>query len=110
MNEYLKYRGRCKDLAESLCTKNKSLTLVRGYYYCPIWGVESQHWWCKDVDGNIVDPSAEQFPSEGAGKYTEFNGVVVCPECGKHLPDENAKFYSSFAFCSSACIWKFLGI
>lgn len=44
---YALYRGKCKEYCEAAITTDPSLTLVRGYYYEPIWGTVEQHWWTK---------------------------------------------------------------
>ncbi len=107
---YNKFRGRCKELSELACIEDKTLTLVRGYYYCPIWNVEEPHWWCVKQDGVIFDPSKDQFPSKGLGLYKEFNGIVNCSECGKELKEEDARFDSRYAFCSLSCNMRFVGL
>jgi hypothetical protein len=66
-DDYAKYRGRCREMSEALCAQDSTLTLVRGHYFCPFWG-EQAHWWCQRSDGTIVDPTARQFPSKGAGE------------------------------------------
>ncbi len=43
-NNYLKYRGKCKELAQQECNINKELALVKGWYYCPIGNVKKEHW------------------------------------------------------------------
>lgn len=45
MSDYLKFRGKCKELSEAACAEDPSLALVRGHYYCPIWNVTEPHWW-----------------------------------------------------------------
>jgi hypothetical protein len=108
-NDYIKYRGKCKEYCEELISKDQSLTLVRGYYYDISWG-EQQHWWCKKTDGTIVDPTKDQFPSKGNGEYVEFDGNVTCAECGKEIPEEEADIDGRYAFCSYTCHSRFVGI
>ena len=36
-SDYLKYRGKCKEMSEALVANNPALRLVRGHYWCPIW-------------------------------------------------------------------------
>lgn len=107
---YLKFRGKCKELSEELCANNPNLTLVRGYYFCPIWNSEEQHWWCKDKTGKIIDPSKDQFPSRGLGFYREFDGTLECSNCGKSMLESEAMFDSNYAFCSTACNMRFVGL
>jgi hypothetical protein len=109
-SEYMKYRGKCKEMSEALVVADPTLRLVRGHYYCPIWNTEEPHWWCEKHDGTVVDPSAKQFPSKGLGVYTEFDGFVSCAECGKDLSEDEAMFESNYAFCSSRCFMRFVGL
>lgn len=110
MSDYLQFRGKCKELSEAEVARDPSLRLVRGHYFCPLWNREEPHWWCVRPDGAIVDPSARQFPSKGTGIYTEFNGMVSCAQCGKEVPEEEARFDSRYAFCSSRCNMRFVGL
>ena len=107
---YKRYRGRCKELSEAACAADPTLTLVRGYYFCPLWGTEEPHWWCVTPDGTIHDPTREQFPSAGLGIYTPFNGMVACAECGKEVKEEEASLDSNYAFCSDLCHGRFVGV
>jgi hypothetical protein len=109
-SNYLKFRGRCYELSLKAAEEDPSLTLVRGHYYCPIWNTEEAHWWTTAPDGTIVDPSKAQFPSNGLGIYTPFNGVISCSNCGKEVPEEEASFESNYAFCSNQCYGIFIGI
>jgi hypothetical protein len=109
MSDYEKYRGKCKEMSEALAASDATLTLVRGYYHCPIWG-EQAHWWTKKPDGTIIDPSKDQFPSRGIGDYVEFDGTVECAECGKVIPEEEADIEGNYAFCSYRCHGRFVGV
>lgn len=109
-SDYLKFRGRCKELAEAAAQRDTTLRLVRGHYFCPIWNSEEPHWWCEKPDGTIVDPSCLQFPSAGLGVYTEFDGRIACAQCGKEITEAEAIFESNYAFCSSACFGRFVGV
>lgn len=102
-------RGKCKEFSEAAVASDPTLTLVRGYYYCPVWG-EQPHWWCKDKDGKIVDPTKDQFPSRGIGEYVEFDGTVKCSCCGKEMKEEDADYDSNYAFCSYECHGRFVGV
>jgi hypothetical protein len=110
MEDYQKYRGKCKEYVDKLVAENPKLVAVRGYYHCPIWGKQA-HWWCKDEEGNIIDPTVKQFPTKGVcASYEEYNGMVECAECGKVLREEEARFESNYAFCSYRCHGKFVGV
>jgi hypothetical protein len=108
--DYLKYRGKCKEFSEQACLLDPTLTLVRGHYYCPFWNTEEPHWWTKTQDGKIYDPTARQFPSNGNGIYTEFNGMVSCSQCGKEMKEEEASYDSNYVFCSTRCHMWFVGL
>lgn len=103
MSNYLKYRGKCKEMSEQLVAQDPTLTLVRGWYHCYQWGKQA-HWWCKTATGEIVDPTKLQFPSGGLGEYEEFSGMVECEQCGRQVSEEDAKFYGRYAFCSESCL------
>ena len=109
-SDYMKYRGKCKEFCEEILNKNPSLKLVRGHYYCPIWNTNEPHWWLKDKDGNIIDPTAKQFGSKGAGEYVEFNGLVNCSECNKEMQEHEASYESNYIFCSTKCQMIFVGL
>jgi hypothetical protein len=104
MNDYERYRGKCKELSEQLVATDPTLTLVRGYYHCWTWG-KQPHWWCKTHDGTIIDPSRLQFPSRGLGDYEEFTGEVECEYCGKSVLEENAYLVEQHVYCSGRCYY-----
>jgi hypothetical protein len=110
IEDYKKYRGKCKIMSEELVANDPTLTLIRGYYICPIWATREHHWWCIKQNGTIVDPTAKQFPSNGSGIYEPFNGIIECAECGKEVLEEDAKIHGNYAFCSHRCNANFLGI
>lgn len=108
--DYEKYRGKCKEYCEEVLKDKPELTLVRGYYHCPMWG-KQEHWWLKDEKGNIIDPTVKQFPTKGiAAEYEEFNGICECAECGKEFKEEEGRFHGNYAFCSSRCFGHFVGV
>lgn len=110
MSDYVMYRGKCKEMAEAACCDDPTLTLVRGHYHCPFWG-EQPHWWTVRADGTIYDPTAKQFPMGGSvGEYVPFDGMVECAQCGKQMKEEDARFDSRYAFCSTACNMRFVGL
>lgn len=108
-DDYTKYRGKCKEMSEALVAADPTLRLVRGHYYDTMWG-EQAHWWCAKPDGEIVDPTKDQFPSKGAGVYVEFSGIVQCDQCGKEMKEEDAIFMSSYPVCSNQCARSLVGV
>ena len=109
-NEYMKYRGKCREMCESAILEDPSLTLVRGHYYCPVWNTKEQHWWTVRPDGSIYDPTELQFPSAGMGDYIEFTGTLPCAECGRLIKEEDAVPIGNYMCCSTACCLKLVGL
>lgn len=92
--------GTCADVTAEMAIVFPDLKRVRGHYYCPIWG-ERDHWWLVAGDGQIVDPTAAQFPSGGLGVYVEWeDGAAeptgMCPQCGGPV-------YDGGTCCSESC-------
>jgi len=94
--------GKCYEMSVAAVAADPELTLVRGWYICPIWG-ERQHWWTTRPDGSIFDPTVEQFPSKGLGEYVEFTGIYTCEYCGKEVLETEAYFVEHHVYCSGAC-------
>ena len=109
MTDYEKYRGNCKEFCDKLIESTPTLRLVRGHYHCPYWGKQA-HWWCEDADGEIVDPTVKQFPSNGMGEYVEFDGTCTCSECGNQGAEDVFQFESNYCFCSNNCHLRFVGL
>lgn len=109
MDGYDKYRGKCKEYVEQAVSNDPSLTAVRGHYLCPFWGMQP-HWWCVRQDGTIFDPTVEQFPEPHIGEYIPFDGNVECAQCGKQMLEKHASFHGNYAFCSTACNMRFVGL
>jgi hypothetical protein len=104
--------GQCASAVIQMQQAFPELRIVKGHYYCPIWGKRA-HWWCKDPEEHIADPTASQFPSFGIGEYEEANPktlveVSVCYQCGKPIRKtlaeiENNPLFIIPTFCSSKC-------
>jgi len=109
MTDYEKYRGNCREYVDKAIEENPTLIAVRGYYMCPFWG-KQPHWWCTDKEGNIIDPTINQFPKPHIGEYVPFNGIIDCDNCGKQIKEEDAHFHGNYAFCSTACNMRFVGL
>jgi hypothetical protein len=110
-SNYSRYRGKCKEMSEALVAENPVLRLVRGHYWEPMWNRDEPHWWCVNPDGEIIDPTRLQFPSGGIAEfYTEFDGTCECANCGKEFNEQDGRFDSNYAFCSSSCNMRFVGL
>lgn len=108
MSDYIKYRGKCKEMSEQYIKEHPGCILTKGWYYCPYIGAQ-QHWWVKDSDGNIIDPTKNQFPSKGNGIYEEYNGTMPCECCGKLVKEEDIYFVEHHTYCSETCYARDVG-
>lgn len=109
MDDYERYRGRCKEMSEAAVAEDPTLTLVRGHYHCPLWG-EQAHWWTVRRDGTVHDPTKDQFPSRGCGEYVPFDGTVPCAECGKVMEEKDAIMMGNYPVCSDRCACLLVGL
>ena len=111
-DNYKKYRGKCKEMSQKLVDdSNGELELVRGYYFEPLWNRDEPHWWCKDKNGVIHDPTKLQFPSGGiGGLYTEFNGIYECANCGAEVEESKAVPCGNYIVCTRLCALKLVGL
>jgi hypothetical protein len=72
--------GQCEALTRLMATAFPELRRVRGHYGCPVQG-RLPHWWMVTLDGQIVDPTQDQFASKGAGSYEEYEGREPTGTC-----------------------------
>lgn len=100
--------GRCYTESKRLVAKNPALRLVRGWYICPIAG-KQEHWWTEEPNGDIVDPTADQFPSDGWGEYVEFDGYWDCEHCGTRVHEDDAKRNGHHVYCSNEHLHAAIG-
>lgn len=94
-------RGLCVEMTRKMAAAFPELRRVRGYYTCPFSGQRHTHWWLVTPDGQIIDPTVEQFASLGQGDYEEYTGpepTGKCLNCG-------ALLFVQEAFCDAACAW-----
>ncbi len=96
--------GKCELYSKEMNEKFPELILVRGHYDCLLWGLR-EHWWLKDKNGTIIDPTYMQFIS--GGTYIELDESLPeptgkCPQCGEYtynnqsLHDECASKYMNY--------------
>lgn len=99
MNKYQKYidtlnltketaYGKCHETCLEMQKTFPELKLIRGHYFDPIW-LDRKHWWLETKDGEIIDPTAIQFPSKGQCLYTPWDEsqpepTGKCPNCGEY--------------------------
>src|ERR1035437_1476152 len=76
-------RARCGEFTQEFVEKFPHLKRVAGF----VGGIE--HWWCVDIDGAIVDPTAEQF--HGEPEYVPYIAAEHevrlgrCMNCGDEI-------------------------
>lgn len=100
-------RYRCRALATRAAEADPSLTVRWGWYTDPEWGTE-EHWWCVDQAGEIVDPTAAQFPSNGSGVYTPMTDTPACEICGREV--DHDQFVNVGPICGSDCYRAMVGV
>jgi len=54
--------GNCFFYAAAMAALDPGLTLVRGRH-SKQWPEDTCHFWCEDKDGNVIDPTADQYES-----------------------------------------------
>lgn len=94
--------GQCKEITERMAVAFPDLRRVRGHYVCPLEGLQP-HWWMITPDGAVLDPTKEQFASQGQGGYEPHEGpepTGTCLNCG-------ALVYGETSFCNSDCTNEF---
>jgi len=109
LSDYQKFRGKCREMSEALIKDDPSLALVRGHYWDADWGPQ-EHWWCIKPNGEIVDPTKDQFPSKGNGLYEEFSGICTCEQCGTEVAEADVCMVGNYPCCSSECGMRLVGL
>lgn len=105
--------GRCLVATAAMQKVFPELNIIKGHVYC-IWGKRG-HAWCQTPNGNIVDPTADQF--DFIFKYESWKpGDEVytgkCPDCGAeiwvavHTLEEEPNKPNN-GFCSQECAIRF---
>ena len=91
-------QGKCFEITVAMVAAFPELRRVRGHYICPLEGRRA-HWWLETPSGRIIDPTVEQFSSNGAGDYEEYVG----PEPTGHCLNCNAMLFGGETFCNVEC-------
>jgi hypothetical protein len=92
--------GTCQEVTEAMQAAFPELTRVRGHYFCWAWG-ERAHWWLIDADGQVVDPTAAQFPSRGLGHYEPW--IEGTPEPTGNCANCGGPCFNGDTCCSESC-------
>ncbi len=77
----------CETATIAMCKAFPELSRVRGHY---IHMGLHPHWWCVTPEGEVVDPTAKQYPDGGI--YMPLPDDFVdpigkCCECGEYIFD-----------------------
>ena len=96
--------GMCQSFTSEFATAFPELRRVPGFYRCRDGWNGGEHWWLVDLQGAVIDPTADQFPDQGQGTYEAYSpakhkvpkGTCMC--CG------GAKYASEGSSgCSEEC-------
>lgn len=64
----------CASFTRVMAERFPELKRVAGFYFAPDSDAShGEHWWLEDAQGGIVDPTADQFPSQGRGRYVHYD-------------------------------------
>ena len=96
-------RGLCRAKCEQMVEEFPELKMVRGHVTVPAveqWA-DDPHWWLLTPDGEVVDPTARQFPQGCVVLYDPWDEsqpepTGVCPNCGGYC-------FEGGTCCSDEC-------
>lgn len=98
--------GECKNACTQMKKFFPELTITNGFVQSPLLENEEglEHWWLKDKEGNIIDPTRSQYEYVEPITYIEIDDNHParnmprnkCPNCGKY-------FYGTGYLCSDKC-------
>jgi len=104
----------CASRSQEMARVFPELKAVAGYI-CFLGGGKAEHWWCVDPQGNVIDPTADQFrvmlrpPIIGYEPYDRAKHgpmrVGKCMNCGDAIYDDNPRFkgHGNPGICSDEC-------
>ena len=97
MKNYPDYKaalGQCKKAVFEMKKEFPELEITNGYAH--FIGIEKRmHWWLKDKKGQIIDPTAHQYPEYLGSHIVEYEEITdnhdarkyeqaKCPNCGEY--------------------------
>ncbi len=94
----------CSSFTRAMAEQFPELSRVAGFYLAPDDTPMGEHWWLVDRQGRIVDPTADQFPCEGKGRYVRYDPKLhkvpkgKCMGCGLSLYSRTGHYP-----CSRSC-------
>lgn len=101
--------GLCGAATAAMVLDFPELRRARGYARSARDGWRHTHWWCVAAEGEIVDPTADQFDVfGGVVRYEEHDDKLhgplpmgKCPDCGNYVYEDDPARYD--AFCNREC-------
>lgn len=105
LRRYKTSHQNCSSFTHAMAAQFPELRKVAGFYFAADSGAPyGEHWWLEDARGVVVDPTADQFPCAGRGRYVRYDPtqhLVVkgkCPVCGTGLVSRKGAYP-----CSRGC-------
>lgn len=107
-------RGLCREACEKMHAEFPELRIACGVVFVPLFPAkdsEQEHWWLVDGNGDVVDPTRQQFP--GFIQYNEAGADdprrkyhrATCANCGERYlitPE-----WSDGTVCSQQCYTQY---
>lgn len=86
--------GKCVEAVKAMAKEFPELTITNGFAHFPTCGPRA-HWWCKDAEGNIVDPTGHQYPEYVGSPIVDYEEIddnhearryaqTKCMNCGEY--------------------------
>lgn len=98
--------GACSQRTTEMQQAFPELRRVAGFYYSIGWG-QREHFWLETEDGEIIDPTAMQFPCKGNGVYERLSEdeilrlpIGMCANCGEPIYRDSE---CTDTVCSRSC-------
>ena len=108
--------GACKEATLKMVTDFPELKRKSGQVFVLGYEHEVLHWWCEDAEGNVIDPTANQYTDAGYvvmgyEEYPEDHPArsfdrKKCMECGEYYY-QTPEFVKFSPCCSQECIRAF---
>jgi len=96
--------GRCKEACTEMKRKFPELTVTNGFVSSAWEENNREHWWLKDLEGQIIDPTRMQYRNIEPIEYEEIDdNHIARQKPRKHCPNCGGYFYSDGYLCSEKC-------
>ncbi len=106
--------GKCGEAVQAMKQVFPELIVTNGIVHLSYNSVEQLHWWLKDEQGLIVDPTKRQFEGHIILRYEEIDDSHParnyhrrkCPNCGQYFYESPEALRSS-PCCTPLCYQDF---